>query len=376
MSFNFKGVTMKSKISLSVLMFMLGTNLYADNNESFSGNLRLGYQYGKDDIGSGNEMAVGGYLHYESKDFNGISGGVRLSTTYGDKGGDGGYFIHGVSTNVALLSQAYIKAKNESSELKVGRQALETPFANSDDIGMIQNHFGGATFTNHSLKDTTLTAGFIRSMAIGCGDAQDRFEKLDDGVYMAGVNYEGVENLTFQAWHYDKLEDMRASYMDGVYSGELGNLGYVAGVQYSHQQFDNDSNNIYGTLLALNHKSSGVGIMTAFNKTDGIGADNLYGGGPFFTNAEHTTLADGGDKASAYKVGVNLDTQSIGIDNVTLSVEKLWVNKKDEGTISNFGIIGEYSYNDNLAFRAYYSDIKDDVDGDKQNLRVFADYSF
>jgi hypothetical protein len=153
-------------------------------------------------------------------------------------------------------------------------------------------------------------------------------------------------------------------------------LGYEAGVQYSHQQFDNDSNNIYGTLLALNHKSSGVGIMTAFNKTDGIGADNLYGGGPFFTNVEHTTLADGGDEASAYKVSVNLDTQSIGIDNVTLSVEKLWVNKKDEGTISNFGIIGEYSYNDNLAFRAYYSDIKDDTDGDKQNLRVFADYSF
>jgi len=367
---------MKSKLTMATLLFLVGTNAWADNNESFSGNLRLGYQYGKDEVGDGNEIAVGGFLHYESKEYNGLSAGATLSTTYGEKQGDGGYFIHGVSTNVALLSEAYLKAKNENSTLTIGRQSLETPFADSDDIGMISNHFGGVVFSNQDIKNTKLTAGFIRSMAVGCGDAQDRFEKLDDGVYMAGIEYDGVENLSLSAWHYDKLDTLSVSFLEGFYTKESGDMSYEVALQYASQKIDNDSNNIYGTMIALQNKSSGLGVMAGYNKTSGVGANNLYGGGPFFTNVEHTTLADGLDNAKAYKMALNLDGERMGMQDVAFSVEKLWIKRENNPNISNLGIVGEYKHSEDIALRAYWSDIKDELDGDKKNLRLFVDYSF
>jgi hypothetical protein len=368
---------MKKTLAISATVSMLlSSSLCAENIGSLSGDLRLGYQYGKDTAGSGNEVAAGGFLHYESGEYMGVSAGGTLSATYGDKSGDGGYFIHGVSNNIVVLSEAYLRYKDENSEFKIGRQAIDTPFANSDDIGMIKNHFGGAIFSNKSIKDTTITAGFIRSMSTGSGDEQNRFEKLDNGVFLAGVEYGGIENLTLQSWHYDDFKNIGSTYIDGAYEASLGVFDAELGVQYAHQDIDKMKNNIYGAMLSLENKSTGLGIMGAYNKTDGASSDNLYGGGPFFTNVEHTTIADGGYNASAYKVGLTFDTSSIGIKDLKLGVEKLWIDRKSDGGIENFGIIGEYAYGENIALRAYYSDIKDKGDGDKRNLRVFADYRF
>ncbi len=371
------GKIMKNSLAISaVISILLSSGLYAESNQSISGNLRLGYQYGKDSIGSGNEVAAGGFLHYETEEYKGVSFGGTLSATYGDKRGDGGYFIHGVSNNIVALSEAYLRIQDENSEFKVGRQTIDTPFANSDDIGMIKNYFGGATFLNTSLKDTTITAGYIRSMSTGSGDEQNKFTKLDNGVFMAGVEYEGIENLRLQAWHYDDFKNLGVTYIDGVYKTSLGMFDADLGVQYAYQDIAGMSNSVYGTIISIENKPTGLSIMGAYNKTDGTSANNLYGGGPFFTNVEHTTIADGGDDASSYKVGLTFDTSSIGISDLKLGIEKLWVGRKNDGDITNLGIIGEYAYNEDISLRAYYSDIKDNLGGDKRNLRVFADYRF
>jgi len=371
------GNIMKKTLAiLTLALLLLTSSLYSDNNISISGNLRMGYQYGEDDTGSGNEVAVGGFLHYETETFRGMSIVGTLSATYGDKSGDGGYFIHGVSNNIFTLSEAYLRLEYENSELKIGRQTIDTPFANSDDIGMIKNHFGGAIFSNQSLKDTSITAGVIHSMSTGCGDEQNKFDKFENNLFMVGVEYKGIENLRLQAWHYDNFKNLNSSYIDGVYGANFDRYDAELGVQYAHQDINSMSNNIYGAMCGVQNKQTGLSIMGAYNKTDGASADNLYGGGPFFTNVEHTTIADGGDDASACKVGMSFDTSTIGIKDLKLTLEKLWINRKYDRDMKNLGIIGEYAYSDDISLRAYYSDIRDSLDGDKRNVRVFVDYGF
>ncbi len=49
--------------------------------------------------------------------------------------------------------------------MTVGRQVIDTPFADSDDIGMMPNRFEAYTLRNSDLENTTLTVTHIVKMA-------------------------------------------------------------------------------------------------------------------------------------------------------------------------------------------------------------------
>jgi len=49
--------------------------------------------------------------------------------------------------------------------LKIGRQELDTPFADSDDIAMIPNSFEAAIFTSNYLANSSIFLGYIKRWA-------------------------------------------------------------------------------------------------------------------------------------------------------------------------------------------------------------------
>lgn len=348
----------------------------------FDGNIRLGYQYGKIADASWDEASVGGYLHYDSPTWKGLSTGAELYTTQG-KGTaedvDLGYnerFFDADNDNYTFLSELYLRGVFGNTEAVIGRQELDTPFADSNDVGMVPNRFEAAMVTNKDIADTTVTLGYIRSIAGGGAEDPKDFIKLNgnDGIYMVGVNYDGIKNLALQGWYYYGDNLTKISFIEAIYSGELGSLGYEAGVQYATQRYSKSNNNVYGAMIATEEKSTGLGAMIGYNETNGISADNLFGGGPFFTNLEHGTIADAGDDGKAFKIGGRFDAKTIGLDGLILSVEHLWLDKKDGLDGKNMGYIAEYSYSDDITLRAYYNDIREEQR--IKNLRVFADYSF
>lgn len=371
-SINIKRFIMKSsKKSLEIfgLVALFSSFTIADINATLHGNIRVGYQHGVDTIGRGNELAIGATVGYETKRWNNILVGGSISAVEGGSNGDGGYFIHGVKNDVLLLSEAYIKGFYANSEITIGRQLLETPFANSDDIGMIPNRFGGVKIVNNSLKDTTITTGYINSMAVGTDDEnQAKFDRL--GVYMAGVEYTGIDNLTLGSWYYQKPSELRTIYFDAQYGNKIGRMDYEIATQYANQNINNQVGNIYGGKIFVGDEVSGVSLNGAYTKTVGVVANNLYGGGPWYTSVEHSTIADIGDNGSAFKLGINIG--KVGIDGLSFGIEKLWLKGENDMLVSNSGVMASYEYNDSLAFRGYYNKISDG----RENARVFIDYKF
>ncbi len=372
-------------LKLSLLAFMTIAANANENNISnqgkFEGNIRLGYQYSDTIFGHGDEAAVGGYIKYETDPWNNLIAGASLYTTQGNGNSKAEYFItffDPEANNYTLLSELYIKGEYSNTQFTIGRQSLETPFADSDDIGMIPNFFEALTITNKDIQDTVITAGYIRSMAGGGADEPNQFNRLngDDGIYMIGAAYEGIEDLTLQGWYYHGEDLLDVTYLDAIYTYKTDRFEYGSGIQYAYQNFEDINNNIYGVILSINDKPSGLGAMIAYNKADGIGADNLFGGGPFFTNVEHDTLAEAGNYGETLKIGTNLDMSSLGINGMNLTLEHLWRNRKMDPNYRNLGFIAEYEYSQTVSFRLFYNDIKDQLDGNRKNLRVFADYKF
>ncbi len=341
----------------------------ADVNETLHGNIRVGYQHGVDTLGNGNELAIGATVGYETKRWNNILVGGSISAVEGGSNGDGGYFIHGVKNDVLLLSEAFVKGFYANSEITIGRQLLDTPFANSDDIGMIPNRFGGIKIVNSSIKETKITAGYINSMAVGTDDEnQAKFDKL--GVFMAGVEYAGMDNLVLSSWYYQKPSELRTIYFDAQYINKIGRMDYEIAAQYANQNINNQVSNIYGGKIFVSDKVSGVSLNGAYTKTVGVVANNLYGGGPWYTSVEHSTIADIGDNGSALKLGINIG--KVGINGLSFGIEKLWLKGDDDTYVSNSGVMASYEYNDSLTFRGYYNKIADG----RENVRVFLDYKF
>ncbi|MEY3090949.1 MAG: hypothetical protein RL113_1265, partial [Pseudomonadota bacterium] len=127
--------------------------------------------------GNRNSLNVGGYVGYTTPDFSGLKFTVAAYGTYG-------FEIHDDSAevltnsydpslygrdgeNYIFLGQAYLDYTNGKTNLKIGRQKLDTPMAGSDDARMLPNLFEAAVISNTSLENTTLIAAHVSKMTAG-----------------------------------------------------------------------------------------------------------------------------------------------------------------------------------------------------------------
>ncbi len=65
-------------------------------------------------------------------------------------------FLGSNGQSYSILGESYLKFQYGNSSIKAGRQIIDTPYADSDDIGMVPNSFEGYTFTNRDLDNTTI----------------------------------------------------------------------------------------------------------------------------------------------------------------------------------------------------------------------------
>ncbi len=109
------------------------------------------------------------------------------------------------ATSYTILGEAYLQLDFGKSMLKIGRQEIETPFAQVDDIGMIPNTFESAIFENRNIEDTTIFLGQIQRMAGVDAEVVDKFTKVNgsNDMQVLGINYEGVKDLALQGWYYN-----------------------------------------------------------------------------------------------------------------------------------------------------------------------------
>lgn len=371
--------------------FVLGTvltvSLYAQGLESAfknattDGYIRAGFQH--QDEG---ELSIGGKLHLQTAPIAGMSFGTSFYTTNGinDKYNDGIAFFSTDQRSYSILGEAYIQAEIQNTFLKVGRQELDTPYADTDDIGMVPNTFEGLSVVNNDIEDTTIVLAHLQKMSGVDADISEKFTKINssDGVQAVGIIYEGFEDITLNGWFYNASDFAKLTYLEADYARSFGKVNVGAAGQYTIQDYDNSNEvSVYGVNFTLGLEGSGLTFQTAYNKADstnGQVAENFFGGGPFFISCEHLTMAESGENGEAYRVGVEVDGASYGIEGLGFTLSYLGAEGDDGSDLNEIDLMASYAVNDQLSLDLIYSDMTDNANDSESytNTRFFVNYAF
>jgi hypothetical protein len=377
-------------INKVIFTAVMASSLYGGNNVSklikdVNGYARLGYQQ---DNSSNKDLALGGKLHIETNSWYGLSFGTSLyaSSAIGKHNGAGVPFFDDNNSSYAILAEAYLLANYSNTTIKIGRQEIDTPYADTDDIGMIPNTFEAIVLENRDFSDITFVAAYINKMSGVDATKIDKFanDGMDGGIALLGATYEGIKDLALQAWYYnvkDSAGDRALTYFDAIYSISSKDVAYEIGLQYATEdafkQDEAGDSKIFGIYGSIGLKSAGINLTLAYNSTNGTAADNGFGGGPFFTSAEHLTLLEAGANGKVFLVSAQWDASTVGLDGLSLGVGYSKLKAKNKAKAKELDLTANYAFSDNLEVGITYSKINDNINSEKfKNTRVFVNYKF
>ena len=382
-----------------------------DLMEHTKGQLRAGYiTFSEDASSRTSSYALAGHYHFDTKRWNGLMIGAEAYTVLNmginqnplNVNSD---FFNADNKSFITLSQAYLNGKWGNSEIRFGRQSLDTPHADSDDIRMMPNYFEAYTITNTDITDLTLTAGFIRKMA-GWENGVDsaKFVKIyktlgtldnTNGIYYASVSYEGIKDLSLSLWYYNYNNIANIIYAEAGYSYTFAqNMTLTLGLQYDGSKesgtalLGKQDANTFGLSIEFASEETGIHLLAAYNQDNGkTGAMGLsLGGGTFFTSMEDQTLDAIDSAGKAWMIGAAFHFDAIGIDNLHTGIA--YGNfKADNSSLyeaNEIDAIIDYSFTDKFSVTAAYASVKFDAGLDDNNdplkehnqFRVIANYNF
>lgn len=363
----------------------MGMPLYAEtlghalSNTQSDGMVRLGYQSHKAEDNTETEFALGLKLHFETAPYHGLQAGATLFTSQGngEEGFEGIPFFDKNNEDYAILGEAYLKGTLSDTKLVVGRQSFDTPFADSDDIGMVPNTFEALTLLDTSLKDTTIFLSHVQKWSGVDSETPGTFSDVNanKGMQILGITYEGVSKMILSGWFYHLKDEVKISYFEANYEEETDSFIYGAALQYAFQDYDNaESAAIYGAAASFGLKKAGLTTTIAYNKVKGSAADNFFGGGPFFTNAEHNTLREEGPDGETLLYTISWDASAVGAEGLHFTAN-IDAHTGDQTRAREYDIGMGYAYSDSVNFSAIFSDVQNG-DLSFQNLRMFVNYFF
>jgi len=376
-----------------------------DPMEHIKGQIRAGYiTFSEDGTPRTNAYALGGHFHFNTKRWNGFMVGAEVYTVLNLGVDQDPIHLHGDLFNengksFILISQAYLDGKWGNSEIKLGRQILDTPHADSDDIRMMPNYFEAYTITNTDINDLTLTAGLIRKMA-GWENGVDsaKFVNINetlgttddtDGIYYASASYEGIKDLSLALWYYNYSDIANVIYAEAGYSYNFTKeTSLTVGLQYDSSKetsaalLGKQDANTYGASMELTSEEIGVHILAAYNQDNGeTGAMGLsLGGGAFFTSMEDQTLDAIGAPGRAWMIGAGYHFEAIGIEGLNAGIA--YGNfKADDASLyesNEVDVVIDYSFNNIVSVTAAFASVNFKMNGteDYDQFRILANYNF
>ena len=357
-----------------ILIITLITN-YILANDYIKKEFRVGYQKTKDK----QEVALRINISAKSDKLYGFSvkGTLSKISGLGDKNQGSIGFFSSSNENYTTISQLYLKYEISDTQFILGRQHIETPFADSDSGGMIENTFEAFTIVNNSIKDTTIFLSKVKSISGVDSPNIENFVDLNGkkGIDIAGITYNGISNTIINGWFCNIDGVSKNYYTDINYEQEFKTISFGSTLQYTIQKYNNEDNSkIFGVETHINIKKMGITLSMAYNSVKGnVNANNLFGGGPFLINSQQNTLNDIEINGEIVLYSIGFDASIIGVDGLNLytSVD----SHKSKDRLSENDFVLEYAYNDKLNFAVIYSDV---INQNRSftNLRTFVNYAF
>lgn len=345
-------------------------------NATLSGQVRSMYAgYDQKKVGEINThaTALGGMLKYELANFNGFNAGFALSgsqdldfatgdKTYSKQNPE----LSSPKGSYATLSEAYINYANDGLNIRLGRQMIDTPLADTDDIRMVPNTFEAYMLT-YDYNNLIFTLGNVQKwQGADAGLGYDDTTKLSskwidtEGTTMIGLSYD--DEYKFNAWHYDiqKTQNAtQASYFDIGYHHQ-GDISLHVSLQYLKESEKKNSNvaaDIYGALAEL--VIYDLNINAAYNKSKkhtGKRSFSGIGGGSLYTSMDTMILDEITEdrEASALVFGLeyNYDTLKVIYAYGDFDAKADSTGVKAHIIEQDLGL--EYSINDAFSLAAIY----------------------
>lgn len=376
-------ISKSNKMKKSVLMSLAAVTVLngAEIDDVFSagkvgGDIRAVYVDQDNEIAEDTyTTAIGGILKYETAAWNDIKlgAGAYVSEKLGFASGSGDKLNYDVLSSkngsYAYVGEAYIDYSTNDFSLRIGRQLIDTPFADTDDIRMHPNTFESVIASYGAIEKTTLVGGYITRWAgYDSGEDISEFKKLSEGsngAVVIGLTNESIENLAIQGWYYgaDKVADIY--YADAAYAVPFNEtVGLEVSAQYALFSEDKNTAGTDGTVYGLG-ASLNVGPMSigaAYNRgsnDEGKTLSNGFGGGPFMTSMEEWTI-DGMEDVKAYQVSAAIDMAGAGIEGLSLTALYGSFKSAPSNTeVREIDVIATYEINERLGIDMSYATIDD-----------------
>lgn len=368
-----------SKLSLAAAIFIgLSGSVYAADtladafkNGKVSGELKAWYwDQTVDTAGSSTNVNIINTaieLGYVTDSFYGLRMGVTFqgnATPFADKDAKTAYKYEEWASG-ATLSEAYLGYKIGKTDLKMGRQYINTPLIGGNYARIFKESFQGVSLVNTDLPHTTVFANYINktqgrtSTVMGNADGNaPTFEKKAlfagiknavavpfDGAYGLGAINKSISNLTLTAQYVKAMDaafsttaidnvDLYYTEMNYIYPMDGFKLGFDANFRGSKTGSNLDASNAEGHMLGGRIRVSelnGFGLSFAATTTSkkdaviesiGLGGDaytSVMIRGPFNT----TPLANN----DAYKVEVSYDFTKVNVPGLTFVGQYQWTDQ-------------------------------------------------
>lgn len=338
--------------------------------------------------------AVGGHLKYETLELNGFSAAAAFALSHdigfatGDEGVKQNPELSSSDGEYGVLREAYLNYGSGDFNFRAGRQIIDTPLADSDDIRMIANTFE-AYVASYQLSNFSFMAGKLQKWQGYDADLESGWSRTgEDGTWFGGVTY-ADDMLEANAWYYNVTKLTNAAYFDLILGYEMSSdIALSAGVQYLNESEISSSAtkaDIYGALAELS--AYGFTFGAAYNKSsknENSGSFSGFGGGTLFTSMDTMILDE-----ITYDRDAEAVVGSISYEMGRLTLSYAYGNFDgdadgigDKAHVVEQNIGAEYSViEDRLLLRAIYVEQENrenlaKTDNDWSRLEFMVAYSF
>lgn len=362
-----------------------------------SGQIRAMYAgYDKKESGEKNTYAtaVGGGLKYELASLYGFNGAVAFRTSQdigfitGDRDDEKqNDELSSSKGSYTDMSEVYLNYKYQNLNLRVGRQLLDTPLADSDDIRMVPNTFE-AYVLSYDFKNISFMLGNIQNwQGYDAGLDNGWISSGAYGTTFCGVAYDD-KFIEGSAWYYNSTENANAFYTDlGINYHFNKNYSIHGALQYLNERELSNSGygaDIYGGLVEF--VAYDIGFNIAYDKAEKRKGKHSFsgtGGGTMFTSMDTMIIDEIADDREVDSIvgGLSYD---IGDFSLLYAYGDFAGGKNSDGEkahIAEQDMGFEYNINDEFVAAAIYvmQEDKENAikrENDWNRLQVMLNYNF